>query len=108
MRKAYWAVLGVCMLIASRAGGATNAACDDRLMDSLRESASIVNSLHPDKAGQMRVFASDGSEFTAGQAQWMKGQLALISKACADGNTADASRRLSEVQKLLAEHRHAA
>jgi hypothetical protein len=42
------------------------------------------------------------------EAHWMKGQLALISKACAKGNTADASRRLTEVRKMLAEHRRAA
>jgi len=104
----YWALLATGTLITSSAWGATNAACDDRLTASLHESARIVNSLHPDKAGQARVFASDGSEFTAGQAQWMKGQLQLIAKACADGNAADATRRLAEVRKLLVEHRHAA
>jgi hypothetical protein len=103
-----WVLLAVGTLIASSAYGATNVACDDGLTASLRESARIVNSLHPDKAGQARVFASDGSEFTAGQAQWMKGQLRLITRACADGNTADASRRLSEVRKLLIKHRRSA
>jgi len=54
----------------------------------------------------MRVFASDGAEFTAGQVQWMKGQLRLIATACADGNAPDASRRLAEVRQVLNEHHH--
>ncbi|MGA2861814.1 MAG: hypothetical protein ABSF31_08630 [Steroidobacteraceae bacterium] len=87
---------------------AAGAACDDKLTASLHECERIVGSLRPDKAGQMRVFASDGSEFTAGQAQWMKGQLQLIAKACAEGDAADASRHLAEVRELLNEHHHGA
>jgi len=81
--------------------------CDDKLATSLHECQRIVGSLRPDKAGQMRVFASDGSEFTAGQAQWMSGQLKLIAKACDHGNADEASRRLAEVQQLISEHHRA-
>lgn len=83
---------------------AAGTACDDKLAASLHACEQIIGSLRPDKAGQMRVFAPDGSEFTASQAQWMKAQLQLIARACADGNSADASRRLAEVQELLNEH----
>jgi hypothetical protein len=94
----------VALLIGSTAYAEGNVGCDDKLTNALHECQRIVGSLRADKAGQMRVFASDGSEFTAGQAQWMKGQLRLIAKACADGDAADAARRLAEVQKLLNEH----
>ena len=106
MKKIYWAFLAM-VLIASSVCDANNVACDSGVVTSLHECARIVNSLHPDKVGQMRVFASDGSEFTAGQAQWMKGQLQLIAQACAAGNSTEAALRLAEVQRLLSQHRHA-
>jgi len=86
---------------------AATAGCDDKLMYTLRHLQLVVGTLRPDKAGQMRVFASDGSEFTAAQAQWMQAQLALVAKACVNGDAADAARRLAEVQQLLSEHRRA-
>jgi hypothetical protein len=91
-------MLGLTAYVAGAVG------CDDKLTNSLQECRRIVGSLRADKAGQMRVFASDGSEFTAGQAQWMKGQLRLIAKACADGDATDAARLLADVQELLREH----
>lgn len=91
-------VLGTAAYAAGAAG------CDDKLTSTLRHLQLIVGTLRPDKAGQMRVFASDGSEFTAAQAQWMRGQLALVAKACIDGDADDAARRLAEVQRLLSAH----
>ena len=78
--------------------------CDDKFLNSLHECERIVGSLRPDKVGQQRVYASDGSEFTGGQAQWMKGQLKRIAEDCAGGNATDAAQRLSEVQELLSKH----
>jgi len=92
------------LLLGLTAYAAGAVGCDDKLTNSLQECQRIVGSLRADKAGQMRVFASDGSEFTAGQAQWMKGQLRLIAKACADGDATDAARRLADVRELLKEH----
>ena len=94
-------ILAMGVLTASQIHAAD--ACDD-LSTSLRRCELIVGSLRPDKAGQQRVYASDGSEFTGGQALWMKGQLREISKDCSQGNLADASRRLGEVQELLNRH----
>lgn len=108
MNKPYLTLLAVGTLIASSAYGATNTACDERLAASLHDCERIVGSLHPDKAGQMRVFASDGSEFTAAQAQWMKSQLRLVAKACAAGDVINASQRLAGVKQLLSEHHHEA
>ncbi len=67
----------------------------------------LVDSLRPDKAGQARVFAADGSEFTAGQALWMRGQLRRVARLCASGRPEEqqeAARILSEVGELLQSH----
>jgi hypothetical protein len=96
-------ILSCALVPAAYAAG--TAACDDKLTYTLQHLQLVVGTLRPDKAGQMRVFASDGSEFTAAQAQWMKGQLALVAKSCSNGDAADAARRLAEVQQLLSAHR---
>ena len=72
-----------------------------------RDCERIVDVLRPDKPGQMRVFAADGSEFTAGQVMWMKGQLRRVEHACARGDQADAARLLTEVRALVEAHRRA-
>jgi hypothetical protein len=99
------AMLAATTLMATYAYAADGPACDTRLTSALAESERIVGSLRPDKAGQMRVFASDGSEFTAGQAQWMKGQLQLVARSCAAGDVQQASEHLAQVQQLLRDHR---
>jgi hypothetical protein len=97
------------MAIGLLAGGAAYAGspCDGSAAQSYRESARVVDSLRPDKAGQMRVFAVDGSEFTAGQAMWMKGQLRKVARLCASDSASDraeAARLLTEVDDLLRSH----
>jgi hypothetical protein len=81
--------------------------CETQLTRELRDCEHIVEALRPEKAGQVRVFAADGSEFTAGQVMWMKGQLRLVEQACARGNQADAARLLTEVRNLVEAHRRA-
>ena len=78
--------------------------CDIALTAQYHESARIVESLRPDKGGQARVFAVDGSEFTAGQARWMQGQLHEVEVACARGDRARAAQLLADVQELLRSH----
>jgi hypothetical protein len=68
------------------------------------DSAHIVGFMRPEKAGQVRVFAADGSEFTAGQVMWMKGQLKRIEQACGRGDQTDATHLLAGVQDLLKSH----
>ena len=68
----------------------------------------LVDSLRPDKGGQARVFATDGSEFTAAQALWMQGQLRRVTHLCATGRAedqAEAARIIEEVSGLLRSHR---
>ena len=72
-----------------------------------KECVRLVDSLRPDKGGQARVFAADGSEFTAGQALWMRGQLRKVARLCASGLPAEqeeAGRILAEVHELLQSH----
>lgn len=86
------------------------AGCDAAFLEHYRECVRLVDSLRPDKAGQARVYASDGSEFTAGQALWMKGQIRTIGQLCASPDPAaqeEAARRLTAVADLLRSHRRA-
>jgi hypothetical protein len=106
MSNKRWILSSVAVLINTIAYADVPVGCDDKLTASLHECERVVGSLRADKAGQMRVFANDGSEYTAGEAAWMKSQLRLIAKACAGGTIADATRRLTEVQELLKEHHH--
>jgi hypothetical protein len=81
--------------------------CDASFTAQYHESVRIVESLRPDKGGQARVFAADGSEFTAGQARWMHGQLHKVEVACVRGDHARAAQLLAEVQELLRSHHRA-
>jgi hypothetical protein len=99
-----FALLALALLMARGAYATDSLGCDSKLTGQLEELERIVGSLRPDKAGQMRVFASDGSEFTAGQAQWMKEQLRLVAQSCSGGDVQQASQRLAQVQQLIKEH----
>ena len=81
--------------------------CETELTRKWRDYERIVDVLRPEKPGQMRVFAADGSEFTAGQVMWMKSQLRQVEHACARGDQADAERLLTEVRDLVEAHRRA-
>jgi hypothetical protein len=94
------------MALGLLAGGAAYAGspCNGSVAQSYQESARVIASLRPDKPGQMRVFAVDGSEFTAGQAQWLRGQLRRAERLCASTNAADqaeAERVLAGVRELI-------
>jgi hypothetical protein len=85
----------------------TYANCSTTFTGQFAGAERIVDSLRPDKPGQMRVFASDGSEFTAGQALWMKGQLRSVLQACVQGDEVSAASSLHGVTDLLHTHRPA-
>src|SRR6266436_10408902 len=78
--------------------------CDAAFTEQYHDCVRIVDSLRPDKGGQARVFAVDGSEFTAGQARWLQGQLHKVAQACARGDQAQAAQLLAEAQELLKSH----
>jgi hypothetical protein len=91
----------ICLLAGTAYAGVP---CDGPSAQQYRECVRLVDSLRPDKAGQARVFAFDGSEFTAGQAQWMRGQLHKVERLCASAAPADqaeAERVLAEVRGLI-------
>ncbi len=82
--------------------------CDALSSQQYRDCVRLVDSLHPDKPGQTRVLAADGSEFTAGQVQWMRGQLRKVARLCASavpGDQAEAERLLTEVRELVVSRR---
>ena len=82
-------------------------ACD-RGERQYRDSVHRVDLLRPEKPGQMRVFSADGSEFNAGQVQWMKVRLRELAASCARGTPDDearAARLLQDVRQLLDSHK---
>ena len=79
--------------------------CDSTMNARVRQTQLLVDSIRVDKPGLARVYASDGSEFTAGQALWMKGQMRQIEEACAAGDPTSAVHRLTAIQNLLTAHR---
>jgi len=78
--------------------------CAGPVMRELHADERIVDSLRPDKPGQVRVYAADGAEFTAGQSQWMRGQLKEVGRACVRGDSAAAARLLAGVRQLIDAH----
>jgi hypothetical protein len=80
--------------------------CDVTLTAKLHAVQRLADSLRVDKPGLARVYAQDGTEFTAGEALWMKGQLREIEAACARANRADAAQRLDAVELLVHARTH--
>jgi hypothetical protein len=85
----------------------TYANCSTTFTEQLAGAERIVDSLRPDKPGQMRVFTSDGSDFTAGQALWMKGRVRSVLQACVQGDEVSAASSLHGVTDLLRTHHRA-
>jgi hypothetical protein len=99
-------LVGTAALLITTVGRAA-IGCDAAAMEQYRRAERIVDSLRPEKPGQMRVFAADGSEFNAGQAGWMKARLREYAQLCAHGSPqdlAEAARILAAVQDLLKSH----
>ena len=80
------------------------AGCDAALTASLDQAQRLADSLRLDKPALARVFAADGSEFTAAQALWLKGQLREVRRACALSQQPSAAARLATVQDLIKAH----
>jgi len=106
MYNRLWMLAVLSIALGSVSQAADTAGCDPQLTYALRHCERVIGSLRPYKSGELRVFASDGSEYTVAQAQWMKQQLALVAQACVDGQVGDAARRLAEVQQMLVSHHH--
>jgi hypothetical protein len=105
MKTALFSVVASTYLLASST--LAYASCSTPFTDKFTGAERIVDSLRPGKPGQMRVFASDGSEFTAGQALWMKGQLRSVLQACVRGDEVSAASSLHGVTDLLRTHHRA-
>ena len=78
-----------------------NGTCDPATTSELHTLQRLAHSIRVDKPGLPRVYALDGTEFTAGQALWMKGQLREVEAACVRSDRADAAQRLETVQELV-------
>jgi hypothetical protein len=104
MKTTFYSVAASTCLLASTL---THAACSPSFNEQLARTERIADSLKPDKPGQVRVSASDGSEYTAGQALWMKGQLRSVLEACQRGDETSAASTLHGVTELLDSHHRA-
>jgi hypothetical protein len=105
MNTTFFSVVASTYLLASST--LTYASCSTPFTEKFAGAERIVDSLRPEKPGQMRVFAADGSEFNAGQASWMKARLRKYAQLCAHGSPedlAEAAKILAEVQDLLKSH----
>lgn len=78
--------------------------CNPVLARQYADADRVVDSLRPDKPAQMRVSAHDGSEYTAGEALWMKAKLRSALRACVRGDDASAASTLNDVTGLLNSH----
>ena len=96
----YSVIASTCLMTSTLA----HADCNPLLSKQYANAQWIVDSLRPDKPAQVRVFASDGSEYTAGQALWMKGQLRFVLQACARADETTAATALHGVTDLLTSH----
>ena len=105
MTTTLFSIVGSIYMLA--ASPMTQAGCNPALTEQIVSAERVVDSLRPDKAGQMRTYASDGSEYTSGQALWMKGQMRAVTRACAKGDEASATAALRGVQELLNAHHRA-
>jgi hypothetical protein len=81
--------------------------CSPTLTEHISSVQRIVDSVRPDKPGQVRVVASDGSVFTSAEAHWMNAQLRLVQKNCAQRDEAAADKALREVNNFLSAHKRA-
>jgi hypothetical protein len=80
------------------------AGCSREVAASFVSAERLVDSLRPEKAGVARVFAYDGSVYTAGEALWMKGKLRTVLSECSHNDEAHALPDLEEVLSLLRSH----
>ncbi|HZE44233.1 MAG TPA: hypothetical protein VE058_10640 [Steroidobacteraceae bacterium] len=78
--------------------------CSPTLTEHFSSVQRIVDSVRPDKPGQMRVIAGDGSVFTGAEAHWMKAQLLLAQKECARGDEPAADTALRGISDFLSAH----
>ncbi len=99
MSASLMSLVGSTYLVASL--GVAHADCGPALNEQIVSAERIIESLRPEKAGQMRVFASDGSEYPAGEATWMKGQLKVVLDACGKGDETSAASHLQQITDLI-------
>jgi hypothetical protein len=96
-------LLAMTLCLASLVAQATEK-CSSEFLQSCQETARVVDSLRPEKPGQVRVFTLDGREFSAGQAFWMQRQMKRVNEACTRGDEKEAARLLATVRELLEAH----
>jgi hypothetical protein len=85
-------------------GSSAWAFCDPALLSSMRDAERLVGTMRADKPGQARVFAADGSEYSAALARWLAAELRAAEENCREGKFAAAREHVSAVQDTLTAH----
>jgi hypothetical protein len=103
--------IGIHSVVASTAllalSNLAQANCSPTFTEHLSSVQRTVDSVRPDKPGQLRVVGSDGLVFTSAEAHWMSAQLRLAQKDCVQGDEPAAEKALLEVNNLLSAHKPA-
>jgi hypothetical protein len=99
-----YAALLLCVAARADTVRAEKHSCDLTLSSSIERMERVLGSIRVDKPGLARVYSANGTEFTAGQALWMKHQMRELETACAHGDQVAAARHLEQLQVLLKAH----
>lgn len=103
MRAVAIGIIGLTLIgqAAAAQSGQAGAACQQAL-NALQSEWQAIGYPMPTKPAQAQVVAQDGRVATAGQVNYLRGQIQLAAKECEDGNTASALRRVAAVRSRLA------
>jgi predicted ATP-grasp superfamily ATP-dependent carboligase len=102
MKNGYRWLTAISALAIFGAGEAAPAAeCDGALTRSLQDAGQRLAHMQVTKPGQARVFASDGTEYSAAAVRRMRAQLGLAERACDRGDARAASGLLDAIKETL-------
>jgi HAMP domain-containing protein len=89
------------LVIAGWCSTSVAADCEAPLVRSLQDAGRRIESMQVTKPGQARVFAADGSEYTAGAVRRMKAEVQLADQACRRGDSRAASGYLDALSATI-------
>jgi hypothetical protein len=102
MRALAIGIIGLALIgpAAAAESGEARGACQQAL-NALQSEWQAIGYPMPAKPAQAQVVARDGRVATAGQVNYLRGQIQLATKECAAGNTASALQRVAAIRNRL-------
>jgi len=89
------------LVVAGWCSASMAADCAAPLVRSLQDAGRRIESMQVTKPGQVRVFAADGSEYTAGAVRRMRAEVQLADQACRRGDARVASGYLDAISATI-------